>query len=109
MLIEIRKRLKWFAQAAIDWVMASGKKSTGISSFSWTCVGGGTETINLVTLGFPAMADTNYQVFTDGETTNKVHVDEDTKTAVGFNVVHCVDTEIIHVAVIGRFAGMPTE
>lgn len=107
MLIEIRKRIKWFAIAAIDWVMASGKKSQGTSGFSVVGGGTGTDVVLFSTYGVPNMANTSYQVLVNGETASATHVDETTKTVLGFSILGGGSSEVMHVVVVGRFAGMP--
>jgi hypothetical protein len=55
----------------------------------------------------PDMADANYAVICDGETASQVHVDESTITAQGFDILHGVAAEIIHVLICGKQSTMP--
>lgn len=109
MLLSLKKQFSHFLHACIDWVMASGHVSRGISGFSVTGGGTGTDAVVLSAYGVPDMADTAYQVLVNGETTAATKVDESTKTTTGFNVLGLALNEVGHVIVHGRFSGMPTE
>jgi hypothetical protein len=55
----------------------------------------------------PDMANADYTVICDGETATQVHVDESTITTRGFDILHGVGGEIIHVNITGKQATMP--
>lgn len=55
----------------------------------------------------PDMADAEYTVICDGETAAQVHVDESTITPQGFDILHGVAAEIIHVNICGKQSTMP--
>lgn len=90
----------------IDWLAGAGKAGLNIASFS-VISAGSPDAVLLSTYGYGEMADTSYQVFVDGETTNPVHADESTKTVAGFTILGGVAAEVMHVLVIGRLKGQP--
>jgi hypothetical protein len=108
MLIRLSKLFKAFFNMAIDWVVAAGHSSRGLSGFSVTGGGTGTDVVLFSTYSQPNMANTNYQVLVNGETAAPVRVDESTKTLIGFSVLGLGLNEVGHVLVHGQFAGMPT-
>lgn len=108
MIQEFSKLFRELALAGIDWILASGKKQKGINAFSITS-SGASQAITFAAQDCPDMADTDYTVIADGETTNRVTVDEDTKTTAGFTLLGGTAAEIVHVHCIGRLDGMPEE
>ena len=107
-LKEFSKSFREFFLAGMDWIMAAGNRSQGINSFSFVS-GGSPDSVLFADYDLPDMADTDYQVIVQGETAARVTVDETTKAATGFDVLGAAATEVVHVVVIGRFEGMPTE
>jgi hypothetical protein len=80
----------------------------GISVIPFKVTSAGTpDHIYFKDLGLPDMANAEYTVFADGETASQVHVDESTITTQGFDILHGVAAEVIHVLVIGKQATMP--
>lgn len=109
MLQSLKKTIREFFLQGIDWVLASGHSSRGLSPFSVVGGGAGTDTVLFSSYGMPDMADTSYQVIVNGESVAATHVDESSKTVHGFDVLGLGLNEVGHVLVVGRFAGMPTE
>jgi hypothetical protein len=106
MIQKISQFFTYFLKQGIDYVMASTSPSRGIQSFLVTS-GGTPDVVTFAGLGLPNMADANYVVLVNGETSGAVSVDESTKTVAGFSILGGGSSEVLNVVVIGRIKGMP--
>jgi len=110
MIVSLKKLFKEFFHMGIDWVMASGRQQQGMLAFSVTS-GGTPDSVVFAELDppLPDMADTDYRVLVNGETTGAVSVDETSKATTGFDILGGGAAEVMHVIVVGRLEGMPAE
>ena len=65
--------------------------------------------VNFADEGMADMANADYTVIAQGETTARVTVDDDTRAVTGFNVLAGAQNEVIHLIVIGTVAGQLSE
>ncbi|MCU0912941.1 MAG: hypothetical protein MUC88_00085 [Planctomycetes bacterium] len=72
-----------------------------ILSFKVTLAGSAPHSILFKDQGLLPMADANYRILVGGETASVVHVDESSITEAGFDLLHGVAAEIVHVLVQG--------
>jgi hypothetical protein len=91
---------------ATELITGAGAGNLGIMSLKITS-DGTPDPVVFRDHGLPDMADDQYRIFLAGETVAALKPDESTIATTGFSVIGGGNTEVIHVMVHGKIAGMP--
>lgn len=93
-------------------LVAARKGGIAMQSFEKT-LSAGTNSIVFADEGLDDMADALYHIFVGGEITLSeaapntiVKADVSTRATTGFDLIDGVNTDVVHVMVVGRLAGM---
>ena len=87
-------------------LVAAHKGGVAMQAAQITQAGAPPFSLVLADHGLADMADTEYAVLVNGETVAATHVDQSTIATTGFDVLGGADTEVLHVVIVGRLAGM---
>lgn len=87
-------------------LVAAHKGGVALQSKQITQAGASPFTVTLADEGLSDMAGTDYVVIVGGETVGAVTVDQSTLATTGFDLLGGADTEVLHVLIVGRLAGM---
>lgn len=93
----------------MDYLVAASVAGQGIQAKAVAQAGGAPFTFTFEDQDLKKMANADYVVLVNGETAGRVNVDENTKSAEGFDILGGADTEVLNVIVVGVIEGTSAE